>query len=236
MVVLRLQSLDFGIWIAPHARSLEWLKPVFEGWNQAIVRFAEQTGEAPYYYNERANVSLLSVGAFTCGAIALEEYGTQKQRGKTQSNGRADLYIGVRERSRFREINIEAKQRWPRPNDPLHHFDAALEEACDGADCLIDPSGPCAGAVFYTLVVPLNQQLLGPRPTRTTRVKIVNNSIAWAVGALHAIKPDLLAWSFPPKLRLLTDDKAHYSLTDADPLLPGVLVALRLATGRIARR
>lgn len=111
-------NIDFGIQIKKHEHELGLLRPTIKGWGDAINQYCSSSyGEdVPYYYNERANISLLAAGAWRGGAVALEEYGTKKRalkkrRGADHASGRCDLFVLVRKQYEFQ---IEATQGWIR--------------------------------------------------------------------------------------------------------------------------
>ena len=84
---------------------------IMEEWMLAIERYTRimNGNDAPYYYNERANVSVLAGAAWRSGWIALEEFQSKKgYRNKAKKNGRADLYFA----NDTSEELIEAKFRW----------------------------------------------------------------------------------------------------------------------------
>jgi hypothetical protein len=53
----------------------------------------EDSSDAGYLYNKRANISFLAAGAWLCGWGALEEYVSQKYHSDKKGSGRVDLYI-----------------------------------------------------------------------------------------------------------------------------------------------
>src|SRR5690606_5499082 len=63
--------------------------------------------DVPYFYNERASLSVLCGAAWRSGYLALEEYVAIKGGESDKPNGRIDLYIGQRDGDE--EICIEAK-------------------------------------------------------------------------------------------------------------------------------
>jgi hypothetical protein len=90
--------IDYGIQI--NHRGLKHLEPVIKGWGKAISTYCENWSDkdqdAPYYYNERPNVSLLAAGAWESGAVALEEYVTTKERRGPSTTVRASRGAGNR--------------------------------------------------------------------------------------------------------------------------------------------
>jgi len=85
--------IDFGF--KNHYGRLKHWKAIFEEWFLLLKRYCRSTSgkDAPFWYNERSNIGILSVAAYRCGFIALEEYQCTKGRGANKRNGRADLWI-----------------------------------------------------------------------------------------------------------------------------------------------
>jgi hypothetical protein len=88
----------------------EPLVPLIEGWIRATRRYTKLHGgdDAPYYYNERANISLMAAGAWLTGGAAVEEFGTIRGHGVEQYRGRADLYVKLGDY----DASFEAKHTW----------------------------------------------------------------------------------------------------------------------------
>ncbi len=107
---------------------------IMEEWMLAIERYTRiMNGEdAPYFYNERANVSVLAGAAWRSGWIALEEFQSKKgYRNKAKNNGRADLYFA---NESFEEL-IEAKFKWIclGSNNLSHMVQSTMKLATDDA-------------------------------------------------------------------------------------------------------
>lgn len=87
-----------------------YLTPVVQEWITCIEKYARWHDEdnLPYWYNERANVSVLAGAAWRAGWVALEEYQSEKRRkgvDSENSTGRNDLYLSTEEKG----YCIEAK-------------------------------------------------------------------------------------------------------------------------------
>ena len=94
-------------------RSLSHWEPLLEEWLLATERYCRvmEGEDAPYFYNERANIGVLAGAAWRCGRIALEEFQHLKGfRNHPKTKGRADLYIAW---DKGEEL-VEAKLRWLR--------------------------------------------------------------------------------------------------------------------------
>ena len=98
---------------AKYSKRVRKLKPILRGWIRAIGHYCCEVGEPPYYYNERANISLLAAGAWEAGAAVLEEYQTSKKSKEVQrkpGRGRCDLFVCTN----GTDFQIEAKHVWMR--------------------------------------------------------------------------------------------------------------------------
>lgn len=89
------------------------LKPVLEKWCDLNRDFnAKLKEDCPWWYNERASISILAAAAWqTAGFYALEEFSITKGRKRADSErpGRCDLKIWTRSKN---GLSFEAKQAW----------------------------------------------------------------------------------------------------------------------------
>ena len=92
------------------AQDIHLWKPLFQKWTEFVERYVNinNGGDAPYWYNERASLSLLTGSAWDLGYIALDEFSTQKVKNEPEEKGygRCDAWISTE----THEISIEAKQ------------------------------------------------------------------------------------------------------------------------------
>lgn len=92
--------------------SLLPLKKVLKSWIECTEEYISVWGgdDLPYWYNERANVSIFAGAAWRSGMTAIEEYQSNKlKKCGTESNGRNDLYLADLSVG----IGIEAKVVFP---------------------------------------------------------------------------------------------------------------------------
>jgi hypothetical protein len=130
------------------------LESVFLCCRRTINRYckAYNGSDAPYYYNERANVSFLTVASWSSGAIALEEYGTNKRSPKwhasKRGSSRCDLFISAG----GTDFQIEAKHYWmPSHRREKWHkarVEHAFRKACEAALANTE-SATRVGCVFF---------------------------------------------------------------------------------------
>jgi hypothetical protein len=99
-------------------KQIRCLKPIYKEWIKILTEFAEQwkrDRDVPWWYNERASLSLFAGAIWRAGGHCLEEYSDQKRaigrRTKRIGNfyiGRVDLFFtwhGI-------DFIAEAKQTW----------------------------------------------------------------------------------------------------------------------------
>jgi hypothetical protein len=211
-------EIEFGTRI--QRQEFKHLRPALKGWGEAIKEYcASLSGDdqdAPYYYNERANISLLAAGAWKAG-IALEEYPTSKKRKDdevSRGSPRCDLFILAAKKYEFQ---IEAKQGWM----PAHlkaeaHqrrverlFTAACKAAAENTE-----SRARVGCVFFT-------------PWWRTESKYKKDP---STHIAHEIKRylehgtvDAWAWCFPTTTRGIRDRESKGD----NRFYPGVIVGLK---------
>lgn len=106
--------------------SVKRLEVVANSWVAECERFENSLDDAPWWYNERANISIVASAASRIDWIALEEYGTDKieksgskSNSKSNKKGRCDLFLYDCAGNNSRNKNpsdysyaIEAKQAW----------------------------------------------------------------------------------------------------------------------------
>ena len=96
-----------------------FLIPLIEGWGEAIDRFATwfKDDDVPYWYNERANISMLNAGAWLAGYVGIEEFAITKGWGEQKGNGRADLLVALAPLIKGdMTVSFEAKLEWMQAN------------------------------------------------------------------------------------------------------------------------
>lgn len=120
--------------------SLAILRPVLQAWIDGIDQYVQlfDGHDLPYWYNERANVGVLSGAAWKAGWVALEEFQSLKMRNPNQSadhtpqdstataepyRGRCDLYVANHTDAFF----IEAKACYPLISNLATGLNAGLE-------------------------------------------------------------------------------------------------------------
>lgn len=205
---------------------LQKFEPVAEGWYQTIKSYCVaferyEQEDAPYYYNERANISVLARGAWKSRMFTLEEYPTEKTRDdgvRRTGSHRCDLMIWDDES----EFQIEAKQCWLRtalPDDSHEkRVTSMLKAARSDADRNTD-SKSRLGCVFFSVWWPQQSEY-----SRDPSIHIRRE-----LDRLLSYEASLWAWPFPKETRLLVSTESDGSRR----FYPGVVMGL--TSGKYAR-
>jgi len=184
---------------------LEFLRPVLERWFECIDRYIQVHGdnESPYWFDERANLGLLSAAAWMSEMVTLEQTPTKKQQEDGDRNGRADLYIATNEE----RVYIQATQRWPRVND-LNLTQALLDAVSD------------ARKISYASDLKLGCLFVAPhKPQHSATPEELQDM----VDDLQKEHTCAVAWYFPYPYHKLRNEAGNYH--------PGVAVLFKEARG-----
>lgn len=206
------------------SKKLSHWEPLIEEWILSIERYSRLTnGDAPYLYNERANVGVLAGAAWRCGRIALEEFQSEKsgeslneQTGKvayTERKGRCDLWICDEQSD---EEVIEAKFKWV---NMLSSKKGDLAEIC-----LRDAVGNARTTRGREKIRSIGTAFL-PVYANSKKIKdtkVLETKIADTIQMAQGLKADLVAWCFPKRLR-------EYVGEEFGNYLPGVILLAKEA-------
>ena len=195
-----------GVDIVDRKGLSEWKKLLYQ-WVKLTDKYCLEFegNDAPYYYNERANISVLSGAAWTIGWLSLEEFQHQKKAKKKRS-GRADLYVSSVEQ----EYYIEAKFK----SASLQSSKGISEIAKETIALAIPDSratrrgadgGTAVALAFIPVYLPVSQE--------EKLEECISKAVKEMLGAgFHA-----LAWTFPLQMRNPKKDDKYIS--------PGVFLA-----------
>lgn len=184
--------------------------PLLEEWLLAIERYCRIMGgeDAPYWYNERSNIGLLSGAAWRCGRIALEEF--QKDKGysnRKKKNGRADLWIAYDND----EDLIEAKFKW------VSLFSKNLTSIVDNTlDSASDDVKKSRGNDKEIKSIAVG---FFPMYMKNTHIDEVDSIILEMQKQFLKQDYHAVAWCFPKETRTYTNSKAN--------VLPGIFMVIR---------
>ena len=184
---------------------LEFLRPVLERWFDCIDRYNAVRGdnETPYWFDEKANLSLLSAAAWMAEMVTLQQTPTRKQIEEGERNGRADLFISGSEERAY----LQATQRWPRVNNL--NLTQALQDITSEAKRISYASDLKLGCLF---VAPQKAQQSATPEELQDMVDDLQKEHTCAV-----------AWYFPYAYRKLRNEAGNYH--------PGIAVLLKEARG-----
>ncbi|MBW8356373.1 MAG: hypothetical protein K0M54_21370 [Pseudomonas sp.] len=182
---------------------LEFLRPMLERWFDCIDRYNAVRGdsETPYWFDEKANLGLLSAAAWMAEMISLEHSPSKKQQEDGARNARTDLYLATKDERAY----IQTTQRWPRVNS-LHLTQPLLDITSD-ARKISYPSDLRLGCLF---VAPQKAQHSASPEELQDMLDELQKEHCCAV-----------AWYFPYAYRKLHNESGHYH--------PGIAVLFKEA-------
>ena len=177
---------------------LRCLRPILRKWialNRQLSARWSSVGDAPWWYNERALISVLAGAVWKSGGYAFEEYSETKRGEKRPYSGRIDLEFIAGQY----EFRAEVKQCWPAATarrDRTDYVRGFMEKAkADVRRC--PPNGTRRIAIVFG--VPYLAQ---------HRKAEIDDRIEWLVDQATEIqadiKADAVAWTFPSLRRLPT--------------------------------
>lgn len=200
---------------------LEGLRPVLETWTKLVAKYSDAfpSENCCYWFNERANVSVLAAAAWKSPGswLSLEEFSTTKHGDdENLRNGRCDLLItdtlndksyaleakhawqniGLRCEDRYFKAERKLGAAW-RDASKLHKSEAAVRVAA----CFVIPQLPAVEVDGDDLSEALDE---------------------WVEGMSQRVKADAIAWVFPKASRSLGAENGR--------LYPGVCLLLRVRT------
>ncbi len=108
--------------------TLSSLKGLLDGWTRIVERLVAtwQREDVPWWYNERASLSVLAGAVWAAGDVAFEEFSSEKERRRSKRKfmGRIDVrfsYGGT-------NFVAEAKQSWPLIGRQARSAQTAIED------------------------------------------------------------------------------------------------------------
>lgn len=192
-----------------HYKKLKHWVPLFEEWFLGIERYCRLTDEdAPYWYNERANISVLAGAAWRCGWVALEEFRCEKKKGREKKTGRSDLWM--MSDSKTEEL-VESKFGFLalRSTRFQEFAEGYIDAACRDVK-KVDETGTPTGVAFLSPHLPISYE------------GEMEDKIEKAISKIFSIQHDAIAWCFPRSTRSLSVPKGKR-------IYPGVILIARRA-------
>ncbi|MBC2657308.1 hypothetical protein H7A76_17875 [Pseudomonas sp. MSSRFD41] len=171
---------------------LEFLRPMLERWFDCIDRYNAIRGdnETPYWFDEQANLGLLSAAAWMAEMVTLERSPSKKQLEEGARNAHTDLYLATQEERAY----IQATQRWPRVNSL--NLTQALLDIANAAKTISYASDLKLGCLF---VAPQKAQHSATPEELQDMLDDLQKEHCCAV-----------AWYFPYAYRKLHNEAGHY--------------------------
>ncbi|SOC93509.1 hypothetical protein SAMN05216358_3687 [Rhizobium sp. AN5] len=211
-------------WVRRTSRGFEpAARQLLDGWIEATTKYcgAMDGREAPFFFNERANISMLAAASWLKGGIALEEYTASKFAEDRNSNGRCDLYVFLAGEN----IEFEAKsvkRRLPLNAASLSlHLRSKLDEAIEDARKLPPQrSFRRAACAFYTLRVEASRF----SSSEQLKEKYAEELDRYKDALIAYEKCSAVAWCVPRSIERLRVSP------DADEFVFGCIVALSFLT------
>ncbi|MEH6352383.1 MULTISPECIES: hypothetical protein [unclassified Pseudomonas] len=184
---------------------LEFLRPVLERWFDCIDRYNAVRGDndTPYWFDERANLGLLSAAAWMAEMVTLQDAPTRKQNEEGERNVSADLFIASTEERAF----IQATQRWPKVSNL--NLTQPLQEAASDAKRISYASDLKLGCLFVS-----------PQKAQQSATP---EELQDMIDDLQKENTCAVAWYFPYAYRKLRNEAGFYH--------PGIAVLFKQAHG-----
>jgi hypothetical protein len=195
--------------------SLKSLKPALANWQKLMdVDFWDDRNDTPWWYNERALLSLFAGAVWKCReGWAFEEFTTDKwkatKKGKRKkSKGRGDLIFGIGNRG----FVAEAKQCWPilgtRSQGVTEEIiSKTLRAACRDCSSLPSDGYKRLGIVFVVPRIRMSKENDTP--------EILENFLS----LISSFKNATSAWIFPREKRSLKGGDGY--------LYPGIVLLVK---------
>ncbi|AVU74825.1 hypothetical protein FHJ31_10670 [Pseudomonas sp. Fig-3] len=184
---------------------LEFLRPVLERWFDCIDRYNAVRGDndTPYWFDEKANLGLLSAAAWMAEMVTLQNTPTRKQNEEGERNVSADLFIAGTEERAF----IQATQRWPKVKN-LNLTQPLLDITSD------------AKRISYSSDLRLGCLFVAPQKAQQSATP---EELQDMIDELQKENTCAVAWYFPYAYRKLRNEAGQYH--------PGIAVLFKQAHG-----
>ena len=169
--------------------------------------------DVPWWYNERADLSVLAGAIWKSGNVAFEEFVDEKRKisrrtGKLSRKytGRVDLHFSVRGKT----FIAEAKQCWSGAAAPNHNtpnkIAKFLKKACDDIRRSKPHNQRRLGIVFAIPYI------------RAQHVKHIDDRVKKWISAIRDVDCDAMAWIFPAVARRAKHGTSYF---------PGIAIFIR---------
>jgi hypothetical protein len=172
-------------------------KRVFEQWMKINTRLANEWAEfndAPWWYNERASLSLLAGAVWVCGGTAFEEYAADKKNlaQRLRYKGRSDIYFVLGDK----HFVAEAKWHWSGATRSGRRTAETIRSKLRSATNDVRKQPRVEGQT------PLGILFVTPYIKRSENKRVDELIEGW-LEELKCVRCSRLAWVFPKSARLL---------------------------------
>ncbi len=168
------------------------LRPILRKWtslNGELAKLWSKAGDVPWWYNERAVISVFAGAVWQSGGYAFEEYAALKHGKRQEYKGRVDLDFvtaaGHKFRAEVKPYELPATRR----KDPLEQVCAAMDRAVEDV-CKCQSEGRRRLAMVFASPY-----------VSTKKSEKIPDTIDWLIAQakrVHAtLKTDAVAWTFP---------------------------------------
>jgi hypothetical protein len=187
---------------------LRCLRPILKEWiatNAELGREWAATNDAPWWYNERASVSVLAGAIWRKGEAAFEEYSELKRGAARLASGRFDLWFSCGRRDFWAEAKF-CQVGFTAPRNQSRWLQWWMERAiADARRCPPDGSTRRLAIVFAAPYIrPRKSQEIAERASwlvQETRRLVQHDAMAWVFPNLsrfpHAdgwVSPGAMVW------------------------------------------
>lgn len=205
---------------------LESLYCIIEKWQELNEKICYEWGnwdekEAPWWYNERASLSIFAGAVWLCGGWAFEEFSAFKKAISKKGNenkriGRCDIKFRVGKH----KFVAEAKQCWPNIGSNMQEVRSKVKEDLDKA------CKECEQMIERNIKRDYNRLGLVFAVPRLHKSKQENieNILHQFLDELQKISNVTIAWTFPEYARSLRSPTG----SDRDYIFPGIAMLARL--------
>jgi len=196
---------------------LKSLHPVLKKWCHLMeTRWPDWVNnDAPWWYNERASLSVFAGAVWQSNGLAFEEHSARKGVGRHDHAGRSDIWFRVGTTA----FAGEAKQCWTKVfhtqkavQRVIDHLESAKQDAHSVASSAIPSKGAMRiGLVFAAVQVPKR---------RASESETMIENFLRLLRLQRELHGSAIAWSFPASRRRLRDDYYGY-------YYPGCVLVIR---------
>lgn len=193
------------------ATRLPVLEPVLQEWISVVGETAEdwrgptpRESDVPFWYRERAQLSLFAGALWRVNALAFEEFSATKHRAGRKTSGRADIWFKIR----GRQFIGEAKHVSANAASNHEHLKDGMNEATENVAEHKQGKATALAMVFVTVGV------------LARHASEVNRRLDAWIEQAKDLKCDALAWTFPRRWRKFQHKKG-------DKLFPGCALLIK---------